>query len=70
MDGQKEALEAIMDPDNIFDMTIKNEWSMEQALKTTIAVVRGENVDKKVVMDTPMINMYNVEYHYSEDSAM
>lgn len=68
MDAQKEGLEAIRD-ENVFDMTIANEWRMDTALQVAIDAVRGAPVPQRVVLKVPLINDFNIEAHYDPEAT-
>lgn len=67
MDAQKEALEAIKNT-KIFDMTIKNEWSLDTAVKLALDVANGKTIEKRVLLDSPAINKDNIDKMYDPNS--
>jgi ABC-type sugar transport system substrate-binding protein len=68
MDAQKEALQAIKSG-GPFAMTVKNEWDGSRALDVAIDAVRGKRVEKRVLLDVPMVNAFNIDAHYDPKST-
>ncbi|HUC91307.1 MAG TPA: substrate-binding domain-containing protein [Paenibacillus sp.] len=67
MDAQKEALELVKNSDN-YVMTVKNEWSLDTAVKLAVDAVRGKPIEKRVVLDSPVIDKSNIDEYYDPNS--
>ncbi|CAI6087339.1 substrate-binding domain-containing protein [Cohnella sp. JJ-181] len=67
MDAQKEALELIKNGDN-YVMSVKNEWSSDTALKLAVDAVRGKPIEKRVVLEAPVIDKTNIDQYYDPNS--
>ncbi|WP_424768592.1 substrate-binding domain-containing protein [Paenibacillus sp. sgz302251] len=67
MDAQKEALELIKNGDS-YIMSVKNEWSLDTAVKLAVDAVRGKPIDKRVVLDSPIIDKANIDEYYDPNS--
>ncbi|WP_167374641.1 substrate-binding domain-containing protein [Paenibacillus helianthi] len=68
MDSQKEALEKIKNTDELM-MTVKNEWSFETAVKLAIDAANGKEIQKRVILDSPVIDKSNVDNFYDPNST-
>ncbi|RUT29646.1 sugar ABC transporter substrate-binding protein [Paenibacillus zeisoli] len=68
MDSQKEALEKIKNTNELM-MTVKNEWSFETAVKLAIDAANGKEIQKRVILDSPVIDKSNVDKYYDPKST-
>ncbi len=68
MDSQKEALEKIKNTNELM-MTVKNEWSFETAVKLAIDAANGKEIQKRVILDSPVIDKSNVDKFYDPNST-
>jgi ABC-type sugar transport system substrate-binding protein len=68
LDGQREALREIW-LGGPFEMTIKSEWDTAKAVDVAIAAATGRPVERRVILDAPIIDRDSVGAFLAEDAA-